>query len=81
MIFDHPIFSYQKATQIELNDLKDWCAICWEQMDSARKLPCNHFFHEWYSYAIALFQKNELTELRLRDLGDRENPRKDLLLF
>ncbi|KAM3722101.1 E3 ubiquitin-protein ligase AMFR [Dirofilaria immitis] len=38
---------YRKATQIELNTLTDWCAICWEQMDSARKLPCNHFFHEW----------------------------------
>ncbi|VIO95443.1 CUE domain containing protein [Brugia malayi] len=38
---------YQKATRIELNNLKDWCAVCWEQMDSARKLPCNHFFHEW----------------------------------
>uniref|UniRef100_A0A1I7VSA3 CUE domain-containing protein n=1 Tax=Loa loa TaxID=7209 RepID=A0A1I7VSA3_LOALO len=46
-ICKHIDLHYQKATQIELNNLKDWCAICWEQMDSARKLPCNHFFHEW----------------------------------
>ncbi|VDK88629.1 unnamed protein product, partial [Onchocerca ochengi] len=38
---------YQKATQIELENLTDCCAICWEKMESARKLPCSHFFHEW----------------------------------
>ncbi|VDM98105.1 unnamed protein product [Thelazia callipaeda] len=45
-ICNHIDRHYQKATLSELNTLQDWCAVCWEQMDTARKLPCNHFFHE-----------------------------------
>lgn len=51
------LFSYQKATQSELSNLKDWCAVCWEQMDSARKLPCNHFFHEWCAFRSRFIQR------------------------
>ncbi|XP_033110032.1 E3 ubiquitin-protein ligase AMFR-like [Anneissia japonica] len=36
-------FSY--ATKEELENGDDTCAICWDQMTTARKLPCNHFFH------------------------------------
>lgn len=33
------------ATDEELDTNSDNCAICWEKMDSARKLPCGHLFH------------------------------------
>jgi len=33
------------ATEEELDTNSDNCAICWEKMDSARKLPCGHLFH------------------------------------
>lgn len=39
--------NYPEATREELESMEDWCAICWESMQSARRLPCNHFFHEW----------------------------------
>lgn len=39
------IFSYPMATIEELDTNSDNCAICWEKMDSARKLPCGHLFH------------------------------------
>lgn len=38
-------FSYPMATVEELETNSDNCAICWEKMDSARKLPCGHLFH------------------------------------
>uniref|UniRef100_A0A915PX86 CUE domain-containing protein n=1 Tax=Setaria digitata TaxID=48799 RepID=A0A915PX86_9BILA len=72
---------YQKATQSELCNLKDWCAICWEQMDSARKLPCTHFFHEWCLRSW-LEQDNSCPTCRLAlpslsnpTLTGNENPR------
>lgn len=37
--------SYPMATQEELADNSDNCAICWEKMETARKLPCGHLFH------------------------------------
>ncbi|XP_071959646.1 E3 ubiquitin-protein ligase AMFR-like [Antedon mediterranea] len=36
-------FAY--ATKEELENGDDTCAICWDQMSTARKLPCNHLFH------------------------------------
>lgn len=36
---------YPKASEKELNDNCDNCAICWEKMEVARKLPCKHLFH------------------------------------
>lgn len=38
--------SYPLATQDDLNHNSDNCAICWEKMDVARKLPCGHIFHK-----------------------------------
>lgn len=37
--------SYPMASGEELAENSDNCAICWEKMESARKLPCEHFFH------------------------------------
>ena len=34
------------ATQEDLELNADDCAICWERMESARKLPCGHLFHK-----------------------------------
>lgn len=38
--------SYPMASSEELADNSDNCAICWEKMESARKLPCTHLFHK-----------------------------------
>lgn len=35
------------ATSEELAANDDDCAICWDAMQSARKLPCGHLFHKW----------------------------------
>ncbi|XP_015837138.1 E3 ubiquitin-protein ligase AMFR isoform X2 [Tribolium castaneum] len=37
--------NYPMASSEELADNSDNCAICWEKMESARKLPCTHLFH------------------------------------
>ncbi|MFH4983039.1 hypothetical protein AB6A40_009748 [Gnathostoma spinigerum] len=42
----HISTNYREATESELS-AEASCAICWEQMSSARVLPCNHYFHEW----------------------------------
>ncbi|KAK3579007.1 hypothetical protein CHS0354_034804 [Potamilus streckersoni] len=36
---------FPMATQEEIKKNSDDCAICWEKMESARKLPCGHLFH------------------------------------
>lgn len=33
------------ASSQELAENSDNCAICWEKMETARKLPCGHLFH------------------------------------
>lgn len=33
------------ASQEDIENNSDDCAICWEQMEAARKLPCGHLFH------------------------------------
>ncbi|XP_008481685.1 E3 ubiquitin-protein ligase AMFR-like [Diaphorina citri] len=37
--------NYPTATAQDLAENSDKCPICWEVMDSARKLPCSHLFH------------------------------------
>ena len=34
------------ATAQELEQYSDECAICWEKMETARKLECGHLFHK-----------------------------------
>ena len=46
---------YADATPAELQQADDFCAICREPMDSAKKLPCGHLFHrscitQWMEY-------------------------------
>ncbi len=36
---------FQKATYKELRELDDVCAICLNDMRTARKTPCQHYFH------------------------------------
>uniref|UniRef100_A0A0B6ZKZ2 RING-type domain-containing protein n=1 Tax=Arion vulgaris TaxID=1028688 RepID=A0A0B6ZKZ2_9EUPU len=36
---------FSMATQEDLEQNADDCAICWEKMNIARKLPCGHLFH------------------------------------
>uniref|UniRef100_A0A7G3AB75 Putative e3 ubiquitin ligase n=1 Tax=Lutzomyia longipalpis TaxID=7200 RepID=A0A7G3AB75_LUTLO len=44
-VLNHMEKSYPLATAKDLTENSDNCAICWEKMDSARKLPCSHLFH------------------------------------
>ncbi|XP_033754158.1 E3 ubiquitin-protein ligase AMFR-like isoform X2 [Pecten maximus] len=36
---------FSMATSDDLKENNDNCAICWEPMETARKLPCDHLFH------------------------------------
>ncbi|VDD85774.1 unnamed protein product [Enterobius vermicularis] len=47
LISSHINSNYPLATKEELETIEDFCAICREQMQNARKLPCSHYFHEW----------------------------------
>jgi len=39
------IESLAEATSIQLSELSDVCAICFENMVSAKITNCNHYFH------------------------------------
>uniref|UniRef100_A0A914W2U4 Autocrine motility factor receptor n=2 Tax=Plectus sambesii TaxID=2011161 RepID=A0A914W2U4_9BILA len=43
----HMDMHYPMAGAEDLALLEDPCAICWDRMEAARKLPCGHFFHNW----------------------------------
>lgn len=45
-VLKHMEKNYQLATAEDLQQNSDNCAICWEKMLTARKLPCSHLFHE-----------------------------------
>ncbi|XP_024939992.1 E3 ubiquitin-protein ligase AMFR isoform X2 [Cephus cinctus] len=44
-VLSHMKQNYPMASRDELAENSDNCAICWEKMESARKLPCGHLFH------------------------------------
>ncbi|XP_076160709.1 E3 ubiquitin-protein ligase AMFR [Ptiloglossa arizonensis] len=44
-VLSHMEQNYPMATQEELAENSDNCAICWGKMETARKLPCCHLFH------------------------------------
>lgn len=44
-VLNHMEQNYPLATAEDLQLNCDNCAICWEKMDTARKLPCAHLFH------------------------------------
>ncbi|XP_039446559.1 E3 ubiquitin-protein ligase AMFR-like [Culex pipiens pallens] len=44
-VLNHMEKSYPLATVDDLKQNSDNCAICWEKMETARKLPCSHLFH------------------------------------
>ena len=37
---------FSEATDDEIRAYDDNCAICWDKMQKARKLPCGHLFHK-----------------------------------
>ncbi|KAK8783300.1 hypothetical protein V5799_010335 [Amblyomma americanum] len=45
-VVKHMEANYPMATADELEKNSDDCAICWDHMESARKLPCGHLFHK-----------------------------------
>ncbi|XP_046397558.1 E3 ubiquitin-protein ligase AMFR-like [Ischnura elegans] len=45
-VLKHMQDNYPMATEEDLSANSDNCAICWEKMDAARKLPCSHLFHD-----------------------------------
>lgn len=44
-VLNHMEQNYPMASAEELAENSDNCAICWEKMETARKLPCTHLFH------------------------------------
>lgn len=44
-VLNHMEKNYPLATADDLQQNSDNCAICWEKMETARKLPCSHLFH------------------------------------
>lgn len=46
-VLRHMMASYPMASLEELTKNSDDCAICWDLMDTARKLPCGHLFHKY----------------------------------
>lgn len=44
-VIRHMESNYTMATAEELDENSDDCAICWDRMEAARKLPCGHLFH------------------------------------
>ncbi|XP_042897435.1 E3 ubiquitin-protein ligase AMFR [Parasteatoda tepidariorum] len=44
-IVRHMECNYPMATAEEIDRNNDACAICWDHLDLARKLPCGHLFH------------------------------------
>ncbi|XP_058458333.1 E3 ubiquitin-protein ligase AMFR-like [Malaya genurostris] len=44
-VLNHMEKTYPLATSDDLKQNSDNCAICWEKMETARKLPCAHLFH------------------------------------
>lgn len=47
-------YSYPMASPEEVRKNEDNCAICWEPMKEARKLPCAHLFHKYVLYTRKL---------------------------
>ena len=39
------MFRFPWANKDELDE-PDKCAVCWDKLDKARKLPCSHMFHQ-----------------------------------
>ncbi|CAH0696117.1 unnamed protein product [Spodoptera exigua] len=44
-LHSHMSRNYPMASKEEVEKNQDNCAICWEPMKEARKLPCSHLFH------------------------------------
>lgn len=44
-VLNHMEQNYPMASAEEIAANSDNCAICWEKMETARKLPCSHLFH------------------------------------
>lgn len=42
------IFTHIQTTYPSLSESSaELCIVCWEELQSARKLPCDHAFHDW----------------------------------
>jgi hypothetical protein len=52
------VFSFPPALEEELKTLNDDCAICWERLCSARKLPCSHLFHSYVDRKILWLEQD-----------------------
>lgn len=60
--------SFKPATEKELREWNDICAVCLNSMSRARITPCNHFFHPYclkqclqISYKCPLCKQNFIT--------------------
>ena len=56
------------ATEEELIKNNDDCAICWDSMAAARKLPCGHLFHK-YGFSLDIsFISNSISHCKVLHL-------------
>ncbi|KAL5022727.1 hypothetical protein ScPMuIL_001882 [Solemya velum] len=62
--------SYSMATVEDLEKNSDDCAVCWEKMECARKLPCGHLFHN--SCLISWLEQDTSCPTCRMSLNDRE---------
>jgi len=53
--------SLPDATSVQLSEFDDICAICYQQMNSAKITNCNHYFHseclrKWTNLRVNKYQ-------------------------
>lgn len=65
--------SFPMASDEEIEKNSDDCAICWDIMESARRLPCGHLFHN-SCLRSWLEQDTSCPTCRTSVKGEQENP-------
>ena len=66
------------ATPDELDNNNDECAICWEKMESARKLECGHLFHKYVQKYVNSLQEKFNGLFALLDTDSDSDPGTDI---
>lgn len=66
-----PVFRFENATEEDLERIDDNCAICLKPLSitNTKKLPCQHFFHKWFSNSrLFFFLKSILKGRRMQSI-------------
>lgn len=62
-VLNHMEKTYPLASCEDLSQNSDNCAICWEKMETARKLPCSHLFHKYVIHVLILNIRFDVVQL------------------